>query len=441
MTQQPDTPSTSADSGSTSPEVDVALAQVFITRRCCGAGLCRNIAPTIFGEVRPAAAEPGLALIEGSWEAGAFTGVISQPRTQQELDAARTAAAGCGFNAIRLGKPQSTRNRAQRSPIWNDWPRPVDEDVWALGRPSTSNYGAFAYFIKRPDGGVLVDLPRPNDELFAWLDAHGGVRWIFLTHKDHVQHHAAYAARFSDAQRILGRADVNRWQTPFTDKTTDVEIKIAADLGPCTLQGSPIDPSTISEHPLIVLPQPGHTPGSLCLLYDQRVLFTGDHLAYSNRHGHLIAPRLQCWDDWKRQTDSIDHLAQWANAGHLRFRSVLPGHGEWVRFDDIADAAATAAQLHRAVEWMRAQPPGHVPLPRWIPFVQSRAKPRSRFARLVMALGGPSRDAWLLPRSARRYLTDYEPGRGQTRLRVIAGLAIGVLSAIAVLAWIGISSA
>ena len=87
---------------------------------------------------------------------------------------------------------------------------------------------------------------------------------------------------------------------------------------------------------------------------------------------------------------------------------------------------------------MRAQPPGNVPLPRWIPFVQSRAKPTSRFARLVMALGGPSRDAWLLPRSARRYLTDYEPGRGRARLLVIAALAIGVLSTIAVLAWISI---
>jgi glyoxylase-like metal-dependent hydrolase (beta-lactamase superfamily II) len=442
MTQQPDSASISSDSGAASPEDDVALAEVFITRKCCGSGLCRNIAPSIFGEVRRDAAEtPGLGLIEGSWESGAFTGVISQPRTWQELDAARTAAAGCGFNAIKVGKPRVTRDGAQRSPIWNDWPRQVDDGVWALGQPSTSNYGAFAYFIEHPDGNVLVDLPRPNDELFAWLDAHGGVRWIFLTHKDHVQHHAEYAARFPEAQRILGRADVNRWQTPFTDKTTDVEITIAADLGPCTLDGSQIEPSTMGKHPLVVLPQPGHTPGGLCLLYEQQVLFTGDHLAYSHLNGHLIAHRLQCWQDWQRQTDSIDQLARWANEGHLRFRWVLPGHGEWVRFDGPADAAATAAQLGRAVEWMRAQPPGNVPLPRWIPFAKSRAKPTSRFARLVMALGGPTRDAWLLPRSARRYLTDYEPGRGRARLRVIAGLAVGVLSTIALLAWIIIHSA
>ena len=51
------------------------------------------------------------------------------------------------------------------------------------------------------------------------------------------------------------------------------------------------------------------------------------------------APRLQCWQDWQRQTKSIDQLTRWANEGHLRFRWVLPGHGEWVRFDGPAGAA------------------------------------------------------------------------------------------------------
>ena len=237
-----------------------------------------------------------------------------------------------GGGGLRLrGHP--TRQTARKAEQWRPqahlgaW-RQLDEDVWALGQPSKSNYGAFAYFIEHPDGGVLIDLPRPNEELFEWLDAHGGVRTIFLTHKDHVQHHADYAARFPGARRVLGRDDVNRFQTPFTDKTTDVEVMIPSDRGPCTLDGSPVDPSAISQHTLVVLPQPGHTPGGLCLLYDQRLLFTGDHLAYSTSHGHLIGHRLQCSEDWERQTDSIAQLAAWARAGHLSFRWVLPGHGE-----------------------------------------------------------------------------------------------------------------
>ena len=430
MTNQADTASIDASRSNSSPRAERPLAEVFVTRKCCGGGTCRNIAPEIFGEVRARGTDGvGPTPQEGTWEPGAFTGVISQPSTQDEYDAARTAAAACGFGAIRLGKPHVKRNSGDRKPIWGAWPRRLDKNVWALGQPSKSNYGAFAYFIEHPNGGVLVDLPRPNDELFEWLDAHGGVRTIFLTHKDHVQHHADYAARFPGARRVLGRDDVNRFQTPFTDKTTDVEVTIPSDRGPCTLDGSPVDPSAISQHTLVVLPQPGHTPGGLCLLYDQRVLFTGDHLAYSTSHGHLIGHRLQCWEDWERQTDSIERLAAWARAGHLSFRWVLPGHGEWTRLDGPADAPATTAELERTVAWMRAQPPGNVPLPRWIPFVQSRAKPKGRLARLVMAVGGPCQDAWLLPRAARPYLTDYEPGRGKTRIRTLAALALAGLGA------------
>ena len=270
MTNQADTASVDASRSNSSPRAERPLAEVFVTRKCCGGGTCRNIAPEIFGEVRAHGTDGvGPTPQDGTWEPGAFTGVISQPSTQDEYDAARTAAAACGFGAIRLGKPHAKRNSGDRKPIWGAWPRQLDENVWALGQPSKSNYGAFAYFIEHPNGGVLVDLPRPNDELFESLDAHGGVRTIFLTHKDHVQHHADYAARFPGARRVLGRDDVNRFQTPFTDKTTDVEVTIPSDRGPCTLDGSPVDPSAISQHTLVVLPQPGHTPGGLCLLYDR----------------------------------------------------------------------------------------------------------------------------------------------------------------------------
>ena len=358
MTNQADTASIDASRANSSLRAERPLAEVFVTRKCCGGGTCRNIAPEIFGEVRAHGTDGvGPTPQEGTWEPGAFTGVISQPSTQDEYDAARTAAAACGFGAIRLGKPRVKRNSGDRKPIWGAWPRRLDKNVWALGQPSKSNYGAFAYFIEHPNGGVLVDLPRPSDELFEWLDAHGGVRTIFLTHKDHVQHHADYAARFPGARRVLGRDDVNRFQTPFTDKTTDVEVMIPSDRGPCTLDGSPVDPSAIPQHTLVVLPQPGHTPGGLCLLYDQRVLFTGDHLAYSTSHGHLIGHRLQCWEDWERQTDSIEQLAAWARAGHLSFRWVLPGHGEWTAPRRVSRCARNhrRARAHSGVD-ARATP-------------------------------------------------------------------------------------
>jgi glyoxylase-like metal-dependent hydrolase (beta-lactamase superfamily II) len=87
---------------------------------------------------------------------------------------------------------------------WLGWPRRIEDNVWAMGRPATKSFVALAYFVELPGGGVLVDVPEPTEELFRWLEAHGGVRWLFITHRDHAQHHAELAARFPGCVRILG---------------------------------------------------------------------------------------------------------------------------------------------------------------------------------------------------------------------------------------------
>jgi glyoxylase-like metal-dependent hydrolase (beta-lactamase superfamily II)/ferredoxin len=372
--------------------------RLYVTRKCCGAATCRNFAPEIFGDVSLPSVLPG------SYEEGSFTGIISQPRNKEEYLAARTAVAGCAFGAIRLEKPSTKLSAEEGGSPWRHWPNRLEDNVWALGQPSQKNYGALAYFIELPTGGVLVDVPKPSEDLFRWLETHGGVRWLFLTHRDHVQHHAEFAARFPGCRRVIGGADVNKRQSSFADATDAVEIKLSNELVPMTLEGTPILPEALSSAEFAVIPQPGHTPGSLCLLYRGRFLFTGDHLAYSRRLGHIIGHRLQCWDDWERQSSSAQQLAAWAAAGQLRFQWLLPGHGEWIRF---GDECVSSSELRRAVEWMRQQPPGNVPLRRWIPFVLSRRKPRGMFARLVMILGGRRRDSWLLPRASRQYLPDY----------------------------------
>ena len=375
-------------------------------------------------------------MLPGSHDEGAFTGVIRQPRTQEEYLAARAAAAACGFGAIRLKKPSAQLPPDQQGSPWTRWPRRLEDNVWVIGQPSTKNYGALAYFIELSGGGVLVDVPRPSEELFRWLDERGGVRWLFLSHRDHVQHHAEIAARFPGCRRVIGSADVNERQSSFADATAAVELKLPDELQPITLDGTPIPLDALADAELAVLPQPGHTPGSLCLLYRGRFLFTGDHLTYSRRLGHITAHRLQCWEDWERQTRSVNQLAAWAEARALRFTWLLPGHGEWVRLDGDGSAASTSAELGRAVAWMRQQPPGNVPLLRWIPFVLSRAKPRGALARVVHALGGEAREAWLLPRSARRYLPDYRADRSNVALRRLYAFAlVGLATTGLVVVW------
>lgn len=92
-----------------------------------------------------------------------------------------------------------------------------------------------------------------------------------------------------------------------------------------------------------VIPTPGHTRGSMCLLYRERWLFTGDHLAFSIPRGRLTAFRGACWYDWGVQIRSMERLAR------ERFGWVLPGHGTPVQMAPEAMAEGIAA----LVGWMR----------------------------------------------------------------------------------------
>jgi len=374
--------------------------KLFVTNRCCGAATCRNFAPELLGEVATAGAlREGhrLAVLPGSYEEGAFTGVLRQPRSKEDLIAARTAVAACPVGAIKLQRGASKVRRDGLGSPWRGYPRPMEDNVWIIGPPSMQNIGAITYFIEIEGGGVLIDPPRPSDELFRWLADHGGVRWLFLTHRDHGHHHAEIADRFPGCRRIIGAADVNLREKSYLATTGDVEFKLGNELQPCTLEGEPLSEAEARQAELVVLPQPGHTPGSICLLYHGRFLFTGDHLAFSRVLGHIVAFRVQCWEDWERQTHSVRYLAAAAEAGWLRFTWILPGHGEWQRLPGDGSAAETAVALRCTVKWMERQPKGHMPMLRWMPFILSRMKPKGVLARLLRAIGSGS-DLWVLPR-------------------------------------------
>jgi glyoxylase-like metal-dependent hydrolase (beta-lactamase superfamily II)/ferredoxin len=422
---------------------DHGWGQIHVSRKCCGAGTCRNFAPDLLGELPLAQdrstggsggdnggdSHRGPSVLPGAHEEGAFTGVLRQPQSREELLAARTAAAACPFGAIRVEQPRPRVRPGELGSPWRAFPRHLEDNVWALGSSSTKTIGALSYFIEREGGGVLIDTPKPSEALYRWLEQHGGVRWLFLTHRDHTYHHAEFAARFPGCLRVLGAADVDARGSEYSAATGDVEVKLSDGLAPLTLEGAPLAEEALADAELAVITQPGHTPGSACLLYRGRFLFTGDHLFYSRRRGHIVGSRLQCWEDWGRQTRSVRYLAALAEAGRLRFSWILPGHGEWHRFEGDANAAATARELQRALAWMEKLPPGHVPLARYIPFSQGRTSPRSAIGRVVRAIGGEGggSDAWLLPPGAYSSLPDYDPGKTRAAaLRVVVGSAAAI---------------
>jgi glyoxylase-like metal-dependent hydrolase (beta-lactamase superfamily II) len=202
------------------------------------------------------------------------------------------------------------------------FPLPIEGEVHYCGYHSGKSYGAAAYLIVRPQGNVLVDSPRRSETLAARIESMGGARWMFLTHGDDVADHAYWRERLG-CERILHAGDAG-WGARNVERLLEGsdDIVLAPDLR--------------------IIPVPGHTEGSCCLLYRETFLFTGDHLAWSSRRGHLYAFRDACWHSWEALTRSMAKLCDYP------FEWVLPGHGR--RFH--APRAEMRGRMEECLRWM-----------------------------------------------------------------------------------------
>ena len=195
-------------------------------------------------------------------------------------------------------------------------PEEVADGIYFCGWASDDSYGAAAWLIRRPGGNVLVDSPRAASTLLDRLDELGGVRFMFLTHRDDVADHEAFHQRFG-CERIVHRADA--MAVPGAERVIDgVEpIRLADDL--------------------LIVPVPGHTRGS-CVLIHREYCFSGDHVWANDDENGLEAGRDVCWYSWPELKKSMAKLAE------HRFTWVLPGHGRrW----HAASADAMRAELLR----------------------------------------------------------------------------------------------
>jgi glyoxylase-like metal-dependent hydrolase (beta-lactamase superfamily II)/ferredoxin len=273
----------------------------FVDSTCIDCDTCRWMAPATFAAVGDQAA------------------VHRQPRTDAERADALRALVSCPTASI------GTLAKHPMKEVLASFPIPVDGDVFHAGYHDESSFGAASYLIRRPGGNVLVDAPRFAKPLVRRLEELGGVRTMFLTHRDDVGDHAKFRAHFG-CERILHAADV-------TGELRRIER---------LLEGT--DPVRLDDE-LEVLPVPGHTRGSCVLLWKDEYLFSGDHVAWSDDLGHVYAFRSACWYDWSVQTESMARLAT------RTFEWILPGHGRRCHFD----RDAMRAQMTHLVAWMKAR--------------------------------------------------------------------------------------
>ncbi|QMS87589.1 MBL fold metallo-hydrolase [Nostoc edaphicum CCNP1411] len=273
----------------------------YVDTTCIDCDTCRWMAPEVFYDVDDQSA------------------VYHQPTNEAERLTALEALLACPTSSIgTVEKPKDIKVAQQQFPIL------VAENVYHCGYHSEKSYGAASYLIQLPEGNILVDSPRFTPPLVKRLEELGPIRYMYLTHKDDVADHQKFAEHFQ-CDRILHVDDI-------TADTRNVEIQ---------LTGS--EPFTLTPD-LLIIPVPGHTKGQTVLLYKNKFLFTGDHLAWSESLQQLAAFHGFCWYSWSEQTKSMRNLANYS------FEWVLPGHGR--RFH--ADKETMRQQMHKCIEWMES---------------------------------------------------------------------------------------
>jgi glyoxylase-like metal-dependent hydrolase (beta-lactamase superfamily II) len=167
------------------------------------------------------------------------------------------------------------------------------------------------------------------------------VKTIILTHF-HMDHmgsakelkeltHAKLAVHAEDADYVSGKK-----QMP---KPKNILIRAAASF----IKPAPADVEIILKEGdkisgLTVIPVPGHTPGSIALLDEERkVLFSGDTLRYDGKKVSGAPEQFSL--DLAKEKESIRKIAT------FNFDVMLPGHGEPLKSNNSEEIKKFAASL------------------------------------------------------------------------------------------------
>jgi len=256
-----------------------AAGDFFVDRSCIDCDACRQIAPRTFRNH------------------GGQSSVGRQPGGPEEIRRAMMALVACPTGSI--GAAASIERRIGTEAF----PEEVAPGLFYCGFTAKSSFGAWSYLLRRPEdrgGNILVDSPRFAPPLVRAFEALGGIRTMFLTHRDDVADHEKFARRFG-CRRVMSAGD--------GAQRLGIELVLAEG------EDRELAPGVVA------ISTPGHTRGHTVLLADDRYLFSGDHLAGAARGGGLVAFHGACWFSWTEQIRSMEKLRR------RDFEWVLPGHG------------------------------------------------------------------------------------------------------------------
>ncbi|CAM6020962.1 unnamed protein product [Sphagnum balticum] len=282
-----------------SPRPENVDGDFYVDHACIDCNVCRMMTPTVYSRL------------------GQQSIVYNQPSSDEERLSALQALLCCPTASIHTREPPTDIKRAHDS-----FPLAIDpntiEGVYHCGYHTEASYGATSYFIVRPGGNILVDSPRYSVQLAKRMEAMGGVRYMFLTHRDDVADHEKWQEHFK-CERILHEREV-------TWSTAEVETKLQGE-GPWSL-----------EPDIELIFNPGHTEACVSLWYKTKgALFTGDHLVGNGKE--LMMDRVHNWYSVRLQIESIRALLPYD------FTWVLPGHGYMHHFNTVEEKNVALRKL------------------------------------------------------------------------------------------------
>ncbi|MHA2168948.1 MAG: MBL fold metallo-hydrolase [Candidatus Kariarchaeaceae archaeon] len=249
----------------------------FVDSSCINCDTCRQLAPGVFQDLN------------------GYSVVLHQPKSPDEIRQTHHAIISCPTGSI------GTLGENQRKMIRKDFPLLIDENVYYNGYNSPKSFGGNSYFIKHPEGNWLIDSPRFSTYLAKKIERLGGVRYIFLTHRDDVADAEKYTNFFPGCERIIHEHE----KSAQPDAEVIINGYNSKQMGEVT-----------------IIPTPGHTKGHMVLLFKDKYLFTGDHLYWRRDWQRLRASRRYCWYNWDAQKNSLKKLQTFS------FTWILPGHGQ-----------------------------------------------------------------------------------------------------------------
>ncbi len=194
-------------------------------------------------------------------------------------------------------------------------PRQVLPSIFAFP-PNRDTLGGTAYLIVRNEGNILIDCPPADEANEDFWQTHGGVSWLFLTHRGGISPIIAKIQQLG-AQVLIQEQEA--YLLPGMNVTTFTEE------------------FTIDSQVQVIW-TPGHSPGSSCLYYSDLggVLFSGRHLVPKEADGIPVPLKSAKTFHFPRQIQSVTHLRHrftsetlhyicpGANTGFLRGQGAIP---------------------------------------------------------------------------------------------------------------------